>query len=305
MKPKKIALVTSAAFPGEDWKDRDTPPLEACLSGKGHTVEVVAWDTGDSARWDSFDLVVLQSPWSMWRKLAVFGEWLGSLHRRGIPLANPHEVVVGGMSKAYLPRVAREGAVTIPTAIVRPGGPAAATGSLDQAEREFGSRAVVVKPISSGGALDAVRLTTEAELSAKLREFSAAGTTVCVQPYITSIDSLGEVGAVMIGGRLSHVITKDAILQPGKDRSGFHPNARICLDRQETDAEDIDAAHRAYLATVETDPASVRLDFLRHPRTGRLLLLEIESVAPVKFLDLHPAAVEDYATTLTGLLDRG
>ncbi|MFE0022063.1 RimK family alpha-L-glutamate ligase [Amycolatopsis sp. NPDC059021] len=305
MTHKRIALVTSTCFPEDDWADRDSPLLGACLGDKGYEVDTVAWDA-PGVPWHSYDLVVLQSPWIMWRKLAAFGAWLESVGRLETVLANPYEVVVGGMSKFYLPRVEREGAATIPTAIFRPGDQVGAEAGelLDRAEADFGARAVVVKPISSGGALGAVRITAPAELAAKLRDFAGEGTTVCVQPYIPSIDTAGEVGAIMIDGRLSHVITKDAILQEGTSRSNFHPNARTGFDEHDTDIDDIYTAYKAYLATVEAIPVSVRLDFLRHPRSGRLLLLEIESVAPVKFLDLYPPAVESYAEALVGLLER-
>ncbi|KZB87987.1 ATP-grasp domain-containing protein [Amycolatopsis regifaucium] len=295
-----IALVTSSAFPGKDWSDRDTPLLQASLEEQGCGTRILSWDDCPGVDWTAFDVVAVQSPWSMWLKLGQFREWVDSLHRQGVRLANPHPIIVGGMSKEYLPLVEECGARTIPTTLVRPGdriGTIAAE-TIDRAERDFGERAVVVKPISSGGTLGAARVTEERDLVAKLAAFEQAGVTACVQPYISSIDTLGEHGIIMIDGEFSHAITKDAILAAGRAGTQFHPNARAGYAEHGEDLADIDAAYEAYLKTVPVEPMSVRLDFLRHPATGRLLLLEIESVAPVKFFHLNPAAAARYARSL-------
>ena len=301
-----IALVTSSAFPGSDWSDRDTPVLRACLEEQGCTTQILAWDDSDGVDWTAFDVVAVQSPWSMWLKLAQFRDWVDSLHRQGVRLANPHAVIVSGMSKEYLPLVEQHGARTIPTTVVRPGERigAVAAEALANAEREFGEAAVVVKPVSSGGTLGAARVTEEQDLADRLAAFAEAGVTACVQPYVSTIDSLGESGIIMIDGEVSHAITKDAILAPGRVGTQFHPNARAGHVEHGDDLTDIHTAYDAYLKTVPVHPVSVRLDFLRHPVTGRLLLLEIESVAPVKFFHLHPEAAARYARSLIAVAAR-
>ncbi|QKV74054.1 RimK family alpha-L-glutamate ligase [Amycolatopsis sp. Hca4] len=295
-----IALVTSSAFPGADWSDRDTPLLRSCLAAEGCTTRVLSWDDAPGVDWTAFDVVAVQSPWSMWLKLAEFKSWLESLHRQGVPLANPYPVIANGLSKEYLPLVEQCGARTIPTTVVAPGDPlgAVAADALTRAEREFGAAAVVVKPVSSGGTLGAARVTTERDLVARLADFGQHGVTACVQPYIGTIDALGEYGIIMIDGQYSHAITKDAILAPGRAGTQFHPNARAGYAARDDDSTEIANAYRAYLKTVPVEPTSVRLDFLRHPVSGKLLLLEIESVAPVKFFHLRPDAAYRYARSL-------
>jgi hypothetical protein len=129
--------------------------------------------------------------------------------------------------------------------------------------------------------------------------------TACVQPYVSTIDSLGATGIIMIDGAVSHAIIKDAILAPGRVGTQFYPNARVGRTEHGEDLTDIHTAYDAYLKTVPVHPVSVRLDFLRHPVTGRLLLLEIESVAPVKFFHLHPAAAARYARSLIAVAAQG
>jgi hypothetical protein len=296
-----FALVTSEAFPGADWADRDTPLLAARLAGLGHRTRTVSWDGPAAVDWAAFDVVVLQSPWSMWRRLPAFARWLDGVRAAGPRLANPYDVIRRGMSKDYLLALAPAVPV-VPT--VRTSGGRLPPGALDElaaTRREIGGEdppTFVVKPVASGGALDARRLRAPAEVERHVADLAAAGSDACVQPYIATIDTLGEIGAVVIGGEFSHAIVKDAILRSGS-AEGFHPNPRPATALSPTDREQIMAAYRAYAATVDEPPASVRLDFLRAPADGHLLLLEIESVAPVRFFPLFPAATEAYALLLS------
>ncbi|WP_327004223.1 hypothetical protein OHA72_55805 [Dactylosporangium sp. NBC_01737] len=71
----RIALVTSGGFPEPHWHDSDLPLVAAQLRRLGAEVEAPAWDGDEAVRWDRFDALVVQSPWSMWRRLDAFPEW--------------------------------------------------------------------------------------------------------------------------------------------------------------------------------------------------------------------------------------
>jgi hypothetical protein len=296
----RFALVTSESFPRPDWIDSDSPALKALLESSGHTAAMVPWE-GSGQDWDAFDVLTLQSPWSMWTRLGEFRSWLDSMHRRGARIANPYSVVRQGMSKDYLQRLGS--AVDVVPTYELPTESTATTELVEEllssAGRDYGAEALVVKPKSSGGAIGARRLTTARDVTMYIEEMRGSGTEVCLQPYVSTIDTLGEIGVVIIGGQLSHAIIKDAILRPGSGVSSFHPNARPAPELSPADRRRVLAAYDAYNATMEDWPLSVRLDFLRNPADGRLLLLEIESVAPVRFFSLHPDATAAYARVLT------
>ncbi len=73
---------------------------------------------------------------------------------------------------------------------------------------------VVVKPTISAGARDTGRFSACAHagalaLVARLRE---EGRTAMVQPYLPAVEEHGETAIVFIGGEISHVLRKGAVL---------------------------------------------------------------------------------------------
>jgi hypothetical protein len=219
---------------------------------------------------------------------------------------NPAGVVVVGLAKRYLARLAGLGVPIVPTIFVEDAGAWTAERLRDELSAVFPEaasprRSIVVKPVSSGGSLGAREFSVDelGKAEAYVRGLNGTGMAALVQPYVHAIDTHRELGVIVIGGEVSHAITKAAILRPGDRHHAFHPDPRPysrLTGPQRT------AVSRAYDSLVSILPAgtpaplSVRLDFVLDPEAeAGLLLLEIESVAPVKFFSLFPAACEEYA----------
>ncbi|MBM2618790.1 hypothetical protein JIG36_24840 [Actinoplanes sp. LDG1-06] len=222
----RLALVTSTRLPEAHWRDVDAEPLTAALTAEGVTVDQVPWDGDNPVDWSAYDVLVVQSPWSMWVRMAEFEAWLG----------------IGEFPEDRL-----EAAV------------------------------------------------------AHARSILDTGLGVLVQPYVAAIDTHRELAVVMLDGRVSHAITKAAILRPGTAERAFHPDPRV----YELSARQIEVALTAYGKFLSLRPPggppvySVRLDFLIDPDTAPgLRLLEVEAVAPVKFLSLVPERVVAFARVL-------
>ncbi|MBB2948550.1 glutathione synthase/RimK-type ligase-like ATP-grasp enzyme [Actinoplanes lutulentus] len=156
----RVALVTSERMPQDNWHDADSALLAAELERLGVTVDTPAWENEEnSTDWADYDVLVLQSPWSMWRKLAEFDQWLAEREADGSRMLNPPDVLRIGSSKRYLTTLAEAGVVTVPTIIL---GPDAREQILRAYPRRSASRrTVVIKPLSSGGALDTREFTAE------------------------------------------------------------------------------------------------------------------------------------------------
>jgi hypothetical protein len=191
--------------------------------------------------------------------------------------------------------------VTVPTTIL--GGPV-----REQVRAAFAGpaavrRTVVVKPLSSGGSLDTREFGADRldEAVAHAERLIAAGPGALVQPYVEAIDRHRELGILTLGGELSHAVTKRAILQPGSDERAFHPDPRphVLTEAQAATARQ---AYQAFLGLRRPGAApcfSVRMDFLIDPDTEPgLLLLEIEAVAPVRFLGLHPDRIPAFVRAI-------
>jgi hypothetical protein len=306
--PTRIALVTSQKFPRDYWTDRDTPMVAQALKELGVHAETVAWDDSHIV-WDRHDVIVLQSPWSMWEQLGAFDTWLQARVSEGATLLNPAGVLTAGFDKRYLGRLAAAGLPVVPTRFIehtsrwRPNELRDDLMSVSPALSEQ-RRTIVVKPVSSGGSLGIGEFAIHEvdAASQHVLRMHRAGMSAIVQPYVAAIDAHRELGVITLGGQISHAITKRAILRPGDQYRAFHPDAQPYFGLTDAQREIVLATYRSFLSILPKDspePLSVRLDFVLDPESGTgLLLLEIESVAPVRFFSLFPDESVSYATEI-------
>ncbi|MGX6600885.1 ATP-grasp domain-containing protein [Micromonosporaceae bacterium Da 78-11] len=304
----RVALVTSERLPEDHWRDIDAGPLTAGLARLGVQVEQKPWDSADDD-WTSYDVLVMQSPWSMWLRMDDFRSWLAARDGQGCRMLNPADVVRLGSDKRYLHGLAEAGVTTVPTSLFEQ------TATADDLRRGILAafppavahrRTVVVKPVSSGGALG-IREFPVDRVDAAVEHAQAligTGSAAIVQPYVEAIDRYRELAVVVLNGRISHAITKAAILRPGEARRAFHPDPRP-YDLTPGQATVVLRAYQAFLGLrVPGKPAvfAVRLDFLIDPGVAPgLSLLEVEAVAPVKFLPMFPHRVPDFAAAIVEL----
>lgn len=293
--------MTSARFPMQDWHDSDLPLLADALTTRGASVDIREWDAVPQGAWDSYDVVVIQSPWSMWEDLARFDAWLAARVEEGVRLFNADPVLRAGMDKRYLGALTTAGCPVVPTRYLEPGGaPVTEAIASMLALAQPLRRSVVVKPVAAGGALGIGEFSDVDEAAAHIQRLHRSGDSALVQPYLTAIDAHRELDVVLLDGEISHAVTKRAILQPGEARHAFHPDpqpAPEVVDHAETVLD----VYRAFvdLLPAATRPWSVRLDFIVDPASPRgLLLLEIEAVAPVKFFRLFPGKAQEFAATI-------
>lgn len=295
MRRARIALVTSRAFPEANWQDLDTPLVAEHLVASGADVDVVTWDGDEQVDWAGYDSVVLQSPWSMWHRLDAFDAWLRARLDDRTSLLNPPDAVALGSSKRYLPQLGAAGVPIVPTLLTERPTP-------EQLLAVFppeGSprRTVVAKPVAAGGSLGAQEFTPDElpALTAYVRELGEA----IIQPYVHAIDTHRELGVLTLDGRVSHAITKAAILRPDDAARAFHPDPQPHAAVTEQHRQVIEQTYAELRKLLINEPLSVRLDFIVDPTApSGLLLLEVEMVAPVKFFPLFPQECANYAEAI-------
>lgn len=273
----RVAFATCAAVP--DGTDDDRAAAE--LLG----ADVRAWDDG-AVDWDAYDRVVLRSTWDYTERVEPFLSWcraVGSARLRNVP-----ELVAFNADKRYL---AQLGCPTVATTFVAPGEPPPA---LDGE--------VVVKPSVSAGA----RLTgrfgpaAHADARALLARIHARGRTALVQPYLASVDARGETALVFLGGELSHVLRKRAVLAPDEVAPPLDGQdgavAAVMRERDlvvagEAGADELALARRiaGEVARRFGTPLYLRVDLVRDA-AGAPLLLELEAIEPALYLAQAPAA---------------
>jgi hypothetical protein len=242
----------------------------------------VRWDD-PAVDWASFDLAVVRSCWDYAWRLEEFLGWADTVPE----LRNPAEVLRWNTDKVYLRDLERAGLPVVPTAW----DPADA-GELPDAPEW------VVKPSISAGSRDTARWDSPVAVLGHVAELTGAGRTSMVQPYLASVDELGETAMLFIGGEFSHAVRKGPLLAAGEgvrqdrdSRGDLRPADPTTAQRAVAQAV-FDAVPG--LVGVDGSPLYARIDLV-HDGDGRPVVLELELTEPSLFLPQAPAAAQAFA----------
>lgn len=298
----KIALATCASLPT---LDAEESPLLGELQARGVDVEAAVWDD-PGVDWAGYDLVVIRSTWDYATRRSEFVAWAERVEAT-TTLVNPAAVVRWNTDKHYLAELEAAGVPVVPTMWLEP-------------ERHLSSRALhtrfpahgdfVIKPAVSAGSVDTGRYTAIDAGSRGLaishaRRLLAAGRTVMVQRYLTSVDTVGERAHIFIDGEYSHSVRKGAMLTgPDMGGTGLYKEER--MSRIDASPVEVDMARRVVATATELlgrgGEASVPLLYARVDLVSgdddQPVLMELETVEPSLFMSLGDGAVERFASAI-------
>ncbi len=271
----RVAVATSS-----NAEDPDAPLLLAALARAGLEADHVAWDA--PANWNAYDLVVVRSTWDYVERRDEFLDWARSVRR----LANPYPIIEYSSDKHYLGDLASRGHLVVPSTFCDVGdAPVLPDGDF------------VVKPAVGAGSADAVRYRAHQRDAARahVARLHAAGRDALIQPYVASVDELGERAVVVIDGIISHAATKHAMLNvdPGARTSAFRHGQL----RRAAPEPDVLAAAAAFLADERfADLLYARVDVVA--TEAGWALLELELVEPMLFLTFDDGAADRLAAAI-------
>lgn len=259
--------------------------LQRALDGVGIEVEATPWtahvDDASGLRGHSQVLPLLA--WGYHfdhaRWLRACAIWQGA----GIALSNPASVLAWNSDKRYLTELAARG-VAIPHT--------AWTDRLDAGVvrhvfDETGVDELIVKPAVSGGAWKTRRVRRGDAVE------DAKGTTMLLQPYLSTIESAGETSLLYFGGRFSHAVNKRPV--PGEFR--IQEEFGGAYARVDAPPEDALALAEQVLDAVGEPLLYARIDMVPDAY-GRWLLMEAELIEPDFFLGVDPARGAGFARAL-------
>lgn len=247
---------------------RNAAPLRTA----GIKVEGRDWAAADDLA--DFDLVLPLLAWGypqapdLW--LRKVEEW----ENAGVKLANPAPVLRWNADKLYLGRLAGRGAPVVPTHYVEHIDPEA----MRRAAARLGSATLIAKPRISSSAWRTIRWREGGSL-----EGGPIGPAM-IQPYLSAIESEGEISLFYFGGRFSHAIRK----VPRQGDFRVQPEYRGVIDRHDPAPDEL-AAAEAILAAVDEPLLYARVDLVRDSRDGPLLI-ELELIEPDLYLEHDPGA---------------
>jgi glutathione synthase/RimK-type ligase-like ATP-grasp enzyme len=257
-------------------RDTDIDFLGPALRRRGADVTTAAW-TDERVDWGDFDLVLLRSTWDYHTRLDRFSDWLATV-AGATRLRNELETVRWNLDKRYLRELEQAGVPTIPTIWTEPGG----EDEIERTVAELGWGDVVVKPVVDLGAERLARVET-AMVGRILRSLDEPG---MAQPFMPSLQSVGEISVVLVAGRPLHAVRKRPARGDFRVQSqygGSHESLRA-------PAEALELASAA-LAVAPGDPLYGRVDLVADDRDG-LRVIELELIEPRLYLDTAPRSAE-------------
>lgn len=274
----RIGIVVTDVYAAED-PDYDTPLLLPALAARGADPTAVVWHDAavDPA---SFDLLVIRSPWDYPERPAEFAAWLDRAER-ATRVVNSPATMRWNLDKTYLRDLESAGIRVVPTTYATTADAAGA--AIDAHER------VVVKPAVSAGARDTGLFdASDAAAVALATRIVARGDVAMIQPEIEELSEGREKALYVIGGDLTHAISKGAILAPGGGfRGGVYRENPVPVEATPAErAFAADVLRAVRRATGGEPPLYARVDTVDSARYG-LCLLEVELVEPA--LNLHVA----------------
>ncbi len=259
--------------------DQTIAAIEAPLRAAGFGLSVLSWDAPD-VDWARFAGVMIGTTWDYWDRQADFLETLARIEAHA-PLFNPAALVEWNSHKGYLRDLADKGVRTIETLWVDTATPEAVAAGF----AALGSKDVVWKRQVGAGAAGQHRLRPGDPVPPMPHPMMA-------QPFLTAIETEGELSFIFIDGAFCHALIKRAA--PGDYRiQSSYGGVETAI---EPAAADLDAA-RTVLDALDEAPLYARVDMLRAD-DGGLLLMELELIEPFLYPLQGPRLGERLAAAL-------
>jgi glutathione synthase/RimK-type ligase-like ATP-grasp enzyme len=258
--------------------------LKVALEERGLQVERTYWDD-PNYDWTQTRGVVIRTIWDYFERFDEFWPWLENVQEKTI-LINPFSLVQWNIDKHYLMDLSEKGIQIVPTHFVDRGG----WRSLKEVCELMGWSDIVIKPAISGAAFHTYKITASevAENEALFKQL-VSERDMLVQPYQSTITTLGEASLMVFNGNFTHAILKKA--KPGDFR--VQDDFGGTVYPYQASRKEIDFAEKVF-AVCDPIPAYGRADIIWDEQ-GEIYLSELEIVEPELWVRNYPAAAKEFA----------
>jgi glutathione synthase/RimK-type ligase-like ATP-grasp enzyme len=269
----------------------DDRPFHAALASRGIDAPQIVWDD-PSADWSAVDAVLIRTTWDYQEKRDAFVAWAESI-KPPVSLFNPAGIIRWNTHKSYLRDLEARGVPIIPTEwLARRTRP-----DIASLCRQRGWQRAFLKPCVGATSRETLRFDAGDPLAQQHADRLLAEEDVMLQPYLSRVETEGELSAVFIDGELTHGVRKVPL--PGDYRV-----------QDDFGAKDFAIAFPdVALATRAVEAAAVgqrllyaRADFIKSD--NGLQLTELELVEPSLFFRHSLNAADRLAQAVSNLLLR-
>lgn len=268
--PDPADLSYASQWPGV--RDR----LAAALALEGIEAVATSWTdhVTDAAGLAGFPLILPMIVWGYHRDHRRWLQACATWTAADLPLANPAAVLAWNSDKTYLARLAERGVPT-PETIWSDG---VTADTVAAAFASTGADQLIVKPTVSGGAWRTLRLSPGQPIG------EAPEGSAMIQPYLPTIETLGETSLLFFDGVFSHAVNKRPV--------GGEFRIQVQFGGLYTPVTDPPAGAmalaRQVLAAIDEPLLYARIDMVSDAN-GNWLLMEAELIEPDLYLDHDPA----------------
>jgi glutathione synthase/RimK-type ligase-like ATP-grasp enzyme len=286
----RVAIVSCEDLPS--W-EVDDAPLFSAFGERGVEAVRVPWTQLGAG----FDAALLRTPWDYADRLAAFLDWAEDFHAH-TPLWHPPDVLRWNLDKRYLFELRDAGLPIAPSLLLQ----SDEGGRLVDALRRWGVERAFLKPVVGASARHTLRFSA-VDAPAAAAWMASVGETMILQPYLESVETQGEISAIVIDGEITHGVVKRPV--PG--------DYRVQDDHGGTDApvpvsDSLRRLTEAAWAAAE-DRLGRRLLYGRVDAlslaTGEWVLNELEIVEPSLFFRHAPHAAGALADAFLAAVDGG
>ncbi len=282
----RIALATCYDLP--DW-EVDDRPLHAAFEQRGVDLVHPAWDD-PTFDWGGCDACLIRTTWDYMERRDEYVAWAQQVDT-STKLFNPSDIVLWNTHKSYLSDLESWGIPITPSVWIESGSEI----NLRQVLSDRGWKKAFLKPMIGATARETLRfeaIDSGIELACQHLERMLIRESMILQPYLSSVETEGELSLIMIDGEFSYAVRKLPV--PGDYRVQDDFGA---LDQPaEISDTELGLAHDI-MSVVKGEWLYGRTDFLRD-QEGHLKLSELELVEPSLFFRHYPEAADRLADAL-------
>lgn len=193
-----LALASCQDLP--DW-EVDDKPFHDELSQRGHRFVNPTWND-PTIDWSKFDAVLVRTTWDYTAHINDFISWAEAVSQK-TKFFNPIEIIRWNTSKTYLRDLEKRGVPIAPSIWLDDKSNIKALIQDKKAKKWF------MKPIIGACAESTLRFTlSEVEDAEALLARCLPKCGMILQPYIESVETVGEWSILLFNGQVSHAVQK-------------------------------------------------------------------------------------------------
>lgn len=255
--------------------------LRAALEEKNLRVIRKSWDD-TSFNWASTEFVLFRTPWDYFHRYDEFFLWLHQTAKL-TQFINSIETVNWNIDKHYLIDLQQKNIPVVETHMIEAG----TTTTLLEEYKKCGHSEIILKPAISGTARHTYRITADTvQQHENIFQQLIQKESMLIQPFLESILTKGEITLVVMGGKFTHAVLKQAKSGDFRVQDDFGGTVNI----YHASEKEIQFAEYIF-QSIKPIPFYGRVDLV-WDKNDALVVSELELIEPELWMRFNPSSAK-------------